>query len=68
MNKDSNRLKYDSPPESIAPNPSCKYCYGRGYEGINSKTSGAVLCRCVVKKMDPRKTGRVGMRILPTLE
>lgn len=29
------------------PRPSCKHCYGRGYEGWNATKQEIVLCRCI---------------------
>ncbi len=29
------------------PNPKCKYCYGRGYIGIDIKSNTVVWCDCL---------------------
>jgi len=53
----------------IAPNPNCKYCYGRGHEGRNIKTNRIVVCRCVIKKIDKLKRGGyIDVRRLRALE
>jgi hypothetical protein len=49
---------------NIAPNPKCKYCYGRGSEGRNVLTNRIVLCRCVVKKIERLKRGKINVRSL----
>jgi len=49
---------------NIAPDPNCKYCYGRGSEGKNVKTNQIVVCRCVVKKIDKLKRGKTNVRSL----
>ena len=49
---------------NIAPDQNCKHCYGRGSEGRNVLTNRIVLCRCVVKKIDKLRKGRVNVRSL----
>jgi hypothetical protein len=39
------------------PNPSCKYCYGRGHLGKDLKSGRYVHCRCVMTK-EERKSRR----------
>jgi len=53
------------------PKGSCKFCYGRGYEGIDSATKSPIPCRCIYPpKSDIEKfqeafydSGRIGGRI-----
>ena len=45
-------IGFDEATVNIAPDPNCKYCYGRGSEGRNVLTNRIVLCRCVIKKID----------------
>ena len=49
---------------NIAPDPNCKHCYGRGSEGRNVKTNRIVVCRCVIKKIDKLKRGKINVRSL----
>lgn len=46
----------DDMPETITPTeavalakPSCKMCYGRGYEGYDPINRVYIMCRCVAK-------------------
>jgi hypothetical protein len=32
------------------PNPSCKKCYGKGYDSIDSKTQLPIPCQCIFKE------------------
>ncbi len=32
------------------PKPSCKHCYGRGYQGIDSATRSPIPCNCIYPK------------------
>jgi len=60
---------FDEVTVNIAPNPNCKYCYGRGSEGRNTKTNRIVVCRCVIKKIDKlKKGGHIDVRRLRALE
>lgn len=53
----------------IAPKPNCKHCYGRGFEGRDTKTNRIVVCRCVIKKIDKlKKGGHIDVRRLLALE
>ena len=38
--------------EEPKPKPNCKWCYGRGYEGINTKTKEEIPCRCILKQIE----------------
>lgn len=49
---------------NIAPDPNCKHCYDRGSEGRNVLTNRIVLCRCVAKKIDRLKRGKINVRSL----
>jgi hypothetical protein len=35
----------------VKPKPNCKWCYGRGYEGVDFKTKQQVVCRCITKQL-----------------
>jgi len=57
------------PEVDITPKPNCKRCYGRGYEGRDTKTNRNVVCRCVIKKIDKLKKGvHIDVRRLLALE
>jgi len=41
----------ESYPKHLKPKSSCKYCYGRGYDGTNL-SGDFLLCRCIRKKIE----------------
>lgn len=38
--------------EEPKPKPNCKWCYGRGYIGINTKTKEEIPCGCILKQVE----------------
>ena len=38
--------------EEPKPKPNCKWCYGRGYIGIDTKTKEQVTCQCALKQIE----------------
>jgi len=36
--------------KKIKPKPNCKWCYGRGYIGIDHKTRVQIPCPCITKQ------------------
>lgn len=43
-----------TPPEEFKPIPkkNCKWCYGRGYIGIETKTKAEIVCPCIIKQVE----------------
>jgi len=46
--------------EEIKPKSNCKWCYGRGYIGIDHKTKSQIICRCIIKQQE--KETKLGIR------
>lgn len=38
--------------EQPKPKTSCKWCYGRGFTGVDAKTKEEVICRCILKQIE----------------
>lgn len=36
---------------NIKPKSSCKWCYGRGYIGIDAETKEEIMCSCILKQL-----------------
>lgn len=43
------------------PRKSCKYCYERGYEGIDSKTKMPIPCRCLFRGKTEKQKNQEGL-------
>jgi len=41
------------------PNPSCKYCYGRGYTGRDMVSKAPIPCKCIQPNFNDDKNTRV---------
>jgi hypothetical protein len=57
---DLNRIKENL--RKIA-KPSCRHCYGEGYRGFNTTTGRLVVCRCAMKKIQPKWAEKVEQRL-----
>lgn len=50
----------------VKPKPNCKWCYGRGYTGIDAKTKREITCPCIIKQLQ-KSAKKAKIQFIPNL-